>query len=209
MRQTVGSSMFSQVCLACEQALPLGYSREFTWQPYTRWREYEGREKISFSPPLVASPFARAFSRSVHQNWRTVKVLYGSTVSGSVQYSEEPSVILVPSYESRERRKWQRVRLSSLVSRAFFFRSSRVTRGILVTWGSRFCLAALTERSLGQAPIFHLKEVTVYTVRRFKEITTAVTRPNVAVSFWVQFRFLGNCPPTLPQANINPKWEKC
>ena len=36
MRQTVGSSMFSQVCLACEQALPLGYSREFTWQPHSK-----------------------------------------------------------------------------------------------------------------------------------------------------------------------------
>ena len=36
MRQTVGSSMFSQVCLACEQALPLGYSREFTWQPHAK-----------------------------------------------------------------------------------------------------------------------------------------------------------------------------
>ena len=120
MRQTVGSSMFLQVCLACEQTLPLGYSREFTWQPYTRWREYEGREKVSFSPPLVASPFAHAFSRFAHQNWRTVKVLYGSKVSASVQYSEEASVILVPSYESRERRKWPRVRLSSLVSRAFF-----------------------------------------------------------------------------------------
>ena len=36
MRQTVGSSMFSQVRLACEQALHLGYSREFTWQPYTK-----------------------------------------------------------------------------------------------------------------------------------------------------------------------------
>ena len=49
-----------------------------------------------------------------------MKVLYGSKVSASVQYSEEASVILVPSYESRERRKWPRVRLSSLVSRAFF-----------------------------------------------------------------------------------------
>ena len=29
-----------------------------------------------------------------------------------------------------------------------------------------------------------------------KKMTTAVTRPNVAVSFGVQFRFLGNCPPT-------------
>ena len=150
---------------------PLGvFARIHVTAVHERRRQYEGREKIFFSPPLVASPFARAFSRFAHQNWRTVKVLYGSTVSGSVQYSEEPSVILVPSYGTRERGKWPRVRLSSLtVSRAFFSRSSRVTRGILVSWGSRFCLAALTERSLGQALIVHLKEVTVYTLRRFKE----------------------------------------
>ena len=38
-----------------------------------------------------------------------------------------------------------------------------------MSWGSRFCLVALTERSLGQALIVHLKEVTVYALRRFKE----------------------------------------
>ena len=148
-----------------------------------RRARYEGREKISSSPPLAASPFAHAFSRFTHQNWRTVKVLYGSKVSASVQYSEEPSVILVSSYETRERRKWPRVRLSSLMSRAFFFRSSHITRGILVSCGSRFCPVALTERALGQALIVHLKEVTVYTLRRFKE----------------------NAHLPLPQANINPK----
>ena len=62
---------------------------------HERWREYEGREKISFSPSLVASPFACAFSRFTHQNWRTVKVLYESKVSASVQYSEEPSCSII------------------------------------------------------------------------------------------------------------------
>ena len=38
-----------------------------------------------------------------------------------------------------------------------------------MSWASRFCLVALTERSLGQALIVHLKEVTVYALRRFKE----------------------------------------
>ena len=132
----------------------------------------------------MASPFAHAFSRFAHQNWRTVKVLYGSKVSASVQYSEEPSVILVPSYESRERRKWPRVRLSSLVSRAFFSRSSHITRGILVSWGSRFCLVALTERSLGQALIVHLKEVTVYTLRRFKGNDNSSNQAKCGRLFW-------------------------
>ena len=84
---------------------PFGvFARIHVTTVHERWREYEGRKKISFSPSLVASPFACAFSRFTHQNWRTVKVLYESKVSASVQYSEDPSVILVPSFETRERR---------------------------------------------------------------------------------------------------------
>ena len=85
-----------------------------------RQREYEGREKICFSPPLVASPFAGAFSRFAHQTWRTVKVLYGSTVSGSVQDSEEPfcyscSIIRI----AREKKMATRAPFESRVSRLF------------------------------------------------------------------------------------------
>ena len=169
MQQTVGSSMFSQVCLACEQALHLGYSREFTWQPYTKGdASTRGEKRSPFPHPWW---LRRSLARSLASPTKTGeqwKYFTDQQSQGPYNTLRSPSVILVPSYESRERRKWPRLRLSSLVSRAFFSRSSRVTRAILVTWGSRFCLVALTERPLGQALIVHLKEVTGYTLRRFK-----------------------------------------
>ena len=63
MRQTVGSSMFSQVRLACEQALPLGYSREFTWQPHAKGERVWGAGKdLLFPTPRGFAVRSRVFS---------------------------------------------------------------------------------------------------------------------------------------------------
>lgn len=72
-------NVFTGLFFSLRTSSPFGvFARIHVTAARARRREYEEREKISFSPPLVASPFARAFSRFAHQNWRTVKILTNS-----------------------------------------------------------------------------------------------------------------------------------
>ena len=148
MRQTVGSSMFSQVCLACEQALPLGYSREFTWQPYTKGdASTRGGKRSPFPHP---SWLRRSLARSLASPTKIGEQWKYFTNQRSQRPYNTLRNLLVPSFETRERRNSHACafRVSRCLA-PFFSRSPHITRGILVSWGNMFCLVALTERSLG------------------------------------------------------------
>ena len=74
MRQTVGSSMFSQVRLACEQTLHLEYSREFTWQPYTKGDASTrgGKRSLFLHPSWLRRSLARSLASrtKIGEQWK-------------------------------------------------------------------------------------------------------------------------------------------